>query len=38
MVLTMVILFLLGGLQGAVGWLMVKSGLVPEKYFVGHIH
>ena len=35
--LPMVILFLLGGLQGAVGWLMVKSGLVPEKYFVGHI-
>jgi cytochrome c oxidase assembly protein subunit 15 len=22
---------------GAVGWIMVKSGLVPEKYFVGHI-
>ena len=33
----MLILFLLGALQGAVGWLMVKSGLVPEKYFVGHI-
>jgi cytochrome c oxidase assembly protein subunit 15 len=33
----MVILFLLGGMQGAIGWLMVKSGLVPEKYFVGHI-
>ena len=33
----MVILFLLGALQGAIGWLMVKSGLVPEKYFVGHI-
>ena len=37
MISPMVILFLLGGLQGAVGWLMVKSGLVPEKYFVGHI-
>jgi len=33
----MVILFLLGGLQGFLGWFMVKSGLVPEKYFVGHI-
>jgi cytochrome c oxidase assembly protein subunit 15 len=37
MIAPMVILFVLGGLQGAIGWLMVKSGLVPEKYFVGHI-
>jgi len=37
MVLPMVVLFVLGGLQGAIGWLMVKSGLVPEKYFVGHV-
>lgn len=37
MIAPMAILFLLGGLQGAIGWLMVKSGLVPEKYFVGHI-
>jgi cytochrome c oxidase assembly protein subunit 15 len=37
MVLPMVILFLLGALQGAIGWMMVKSGLVPEKYFVGHV-
>ena len=37
MITPMVILFILGGLQGAIGWLMVKSGLVPEKYFVGHI-
>jgi cytochrome c oxidase assembly protein subunit 15 len=37
MVPPMAILFLLGGLQGVIGWLMVKSGLVPEKYFVGHI-
>jgi heme a synthase len=37
MVAPMAILFLLGGLQGVIGWLMVKSGLVPEKYFVGHI-
>lgn len=37
MIVPMVILFLLGGLQGAIGWIMVKSGLVPEKYFVGHV-
>lgn len=37
MVMPMVILFLLGALQGTLGWIMVKSGLVPEKYFVGHI-
>ena len=37
MIRPMVILFLLGALQGFIGWLMVKSGLVPEKYFVGHI-
>lgn len=37
MIIPMVILFLLGALQGAIGWLMVQSGLVPEKLFVGHI-
>jgi len=37
MVRPMIILFLLGGLQGFIGWFMVKSGLVPEKYFVGHV-
>jgi cytochrome c oxidase assembly protein subunit 15 len=37
MILPLSVLFVLGALQGAVGWLMVKSGLVPEKYFVGHI-
>lgn len=37
MVLPMVVLFILGGLQGGIGWIMVQSGLVPEKYFVGHI-
>ncbi len=37
MIRPMVILFILGGLQGAIGWIMVKSGLVPEMYFVGHI-
>jgi cytochrome c oxidase assembly protein subunit 15 len=37
MILPLIILFLLGILQGAIGWIMVKSGLVPEKLFVGHI-
>ena len=37
MIRPMVILFLLGGVQGFIGWFMVKSGLVPEKYFVGHV-
>lgn len=37
MITPMVILFLLGAMQGAIGWIMVKSGLVPEKYFVGHV-
>ncbi len=37
MVLPMVILFLLGGLQGAIGWVMVKSGLNDEDLYVSHI-
>ena len=37
MVTPMIVLFLLGALQGLVGWLMVKSGLVPEKFYVGHV-
>jgi cytochrome c oxidase assembly protein subunit 15 len=37
MVMPMIILFVLGALQGLVGWLMVKSGLVPEKFYVGHV-
>lgn len=37
MIKPMIILFILGGLQGFIGWIMVKSGLVPEKYFVGHV-
>lgn len=37
MIVPMLILFILGALQGALGWLMVKSGLMPERYFVGHI-
>lgn len=37
MVMPMVILFLLGGLQGAIGWVMVKSGLNDENLYVSHI-
>ncbi|MBK7433086.1 MAG: COX15/CtaA family protein [Chitinophagaceae bacterium] len=37
MIQPMIILFILGGIQGGIGWFMVKSGLVPEKYFVGHV-
>lgn len=37
MILPMIILFLLGAMQGLVGWVMVQSGLVPEKFYVGHI-
>ncbi|MBC7887935.1 MAG: COX15/CtaA family protein [Ferruginibacter sp.] len=37
MIIPMIVLFILGALQGAIGWLMVKSGLVPQKYFVGHV-
>ncbi|MBS1511194.1 MAG: COX15/CtaA family protein [Bacteroidetes bacterium] len=37
MIAPMVILFILGAMQGAIGWIMVKSGLVPEQYFVGHV-
>ncbi|MEO6734279.1 MAG: COX15/CtaA family protein [Ferruginibacter sp.] len=37
MIIPMVVLFMLGAVQGLIGWVMVKSGLVPEKYFVGHI-
>lgn len=38
MVIPFIILFVLGIIQGAIGWIMVMSGLVPEKMFVGHIH
>ncbi len=37
MVLPMVLLFLLGALQGALGWIMVKSGLNEENLYVNHI-
>ena len=37
MIIPLIILFILGIIQGAIGWIMVKSGLMPEKLFVGHI-
>lgn len=37
MVVPMLILFLLGGLQGAIGWVMVQSGLNDEDLYVSHI-
>lgn len=37
MIQPMIILFLLGGLQGLVGWIMVKSGLNEENIYVSHI-
>ena len=37
MVFPMVILFLLGAMQGLIGWIMVKSGLLPQRFNVGHV-
>lgn len=37
MIIPFVILFLLGMIQGAIGWIMVASGLVPDRLFVDHI-
>lgn len=37
MINPMLILFLLGGLQGAIGWIMVMSGLNDENLYVSHI-
>lgn len=37
MILPFVALFLLGGLQGAIGWIMVQSGLNPGDTHVDHI-
>lgn len=36
MVVPLLVLFLLGGLQGAIGWIMVKSGLNEENLYVSH--
>src|SRR3954469_17916727 len=37
MVIPLVILFLLGALQGAIGWIMVQSGLNDNDVYVSHI-
>lgn len=37
MIIPFIILFLLGIMQAVIGWIMVKSGLIPERLFVGHI-
>ena len=37
MVIPLVILFLLGALQGAIGWIMVQSGLNDNDLYVSHI-
>lgn len=36
-VIPLIILFLLGGLQGAIGWIMVKSGINETSLYVDHI-
>lgn len=37
MVVPLVILFLLGAMQGAIGWIMVQSGLNDNDVYVNHI-
>ena len=37
MIMPFVILFVLGGLQGAIGWIMVQSGLNDTDLYVNHI-
>lgn len=37
MINPLIILFLLGALQGLIGWIMVKSGLNDENVYVSHI-
>lgn len=37
MIKPLIILFILGGLQGAIGWIMVQSGLNTEDLYVSHI-
>lgn len=37
MINPMIILFVLGGLQGLIGWIMVMSGLNEENLYVNHI-
>lgn len=37
MIFPLIMLFVLGGLQGLVGWIMVKSGLNEDNVYVSHI-
>ncbi len=37
MVIPLIILFILGGLQGLIGWIMVDSGLNDTNLYVNHI-
>lgn len=37
MIMPLVMLFVLGAIQGAIGWIMVESGLMPQRLFVGHV-
>lgn len=37
MISPMIVLFVLGGLQGLIGWIMVTSGLNDENLYVSHI-
>ncbi|MFY7965528.1 MAG: COX15/CtaA family protein [Chitinophagaceae bacterium] len=37
MINPLIILFLLGAMQGLIGWIMVKSGLNDENVYVNHI-
>lgn len=37
MIVPLIVLFILGGLQGAVGWIMVQSGLNDTDLYVSHI-
>ena len=37
MIKPMIVLFLLGALQGLIGWIMVKSGINTENVYVSHI-
>lgn len=37
MIVPMIILFVLGGLQGAIGWIMVSSGVGTDLLYVSHI-
>jgi cytochrome c oxidase assembly protein subunit 15 len=36
MITPLIMLFVLGGLQGIIGWIMVKSGLNDENLYVSH--